>query len=275
MDKLVMVLVDACRYDAALRNFGMLEHLTDYGQCARYKVKGELPSLSRPMYATLMTGLPACSHGVYCNEMDLQPDAPSVFSLCRAAGGVTAAAAWKWMAQLFARPGFSLNADRFQIGTDAAIENGIYYEDDDYPDQYVLADGEYMRRAYHPDFILYHTMAVDNAGHLYGADSLQYEQAVSNISRLLSPLVPQWLAEGYQVVVTADHGMNEHHLHGGTTDGQRDVPLYILSPKVMPGRYEDGCLSELTIAPLLCRLLDIAPSEQMREVIGVQFAEKI
>ncbi len=33
---------------------------------------------------------------------------------------------------------------------------------------------------------------------------------------LLADLLPQWLAEGYQVVITSDHGMNNDLSHGGT-----------------------------------------------------------
>ena len=42
---------------------------------------------------------------------------------------------------------------------------------------------------------------------------------------LLADLLPQWLAEGYQVVITSDHGMNADLSHGGTLAEERAVPL--------------------------------------------------
>ena len=57
MKKTIFVLLDACQYEAGTRNLGYLEHLIDYKKGAKYKVKGELPSLSRPMYATLLQEL--------------------------------------------------------------------------------------------------------------------------------------------------------------------------------------------------------------------------
>ena len=69
MDKTIFVLLDACQYEAASKYLGYLEHMIDYNKGAKYKVLGELPSLSKPMYATLFTGLPVCKHGVTCNEV--------------------------------------------------------------------------------------------------------------------------------------------------------------------------------------------------------------
>ena len=69
MNKTVFILLDACQYEAGTRNLGYLEHLIDYQKGAKYKVKGELPSLSRPIYATLLTGTPVYSHGITTNDV--------------------------------------------------------------------------------------------------------------------------------------------------------------------------------------------------------------
>lgn len=71
------------------RNLGYLEHLIDYKKGAKYKVKGELPSLSRPMYATLLTGTPVFSHGITTNDTLRTLDCDNVFSLCQKQGGKT------------------------------------------------------------------------------------------------------------------------------------------------------------------------------------------
>ena len=96
MDKTIFVLLDACQYEAASKYLGYLEHMIDYNKGAKYKVLGELPSLSKPMYATLFTGLPVCKHGVTCNEVGGVLPYDSVFSLCRKAGGRTAATSYSW-----------------------------------------------------------------------------------------------------------------------------------------------------------------------------------
>lgn len=271
MKKVIFVLLDACQYEAASRYLGFLEHMIDYGQGAKYKVLGELPSLSKPMYATLFTGLPVYKHGITCNEAGFKLPYDSVFSLCKQAGGVTAAAAYSWMSELYNHAPFNPVSDRVQLRADGSIDYGFYYWEDTYPDSHVFAEGEYLRNTCQPDFLLYHTMSVDEWGHIKGAGSAEYCNAVSTVGHLIALALPQWLQDGYQVVVTADHGMNELGIHVGTDHPQRDVPLYIFSDKVETGRFEQEYISQLNIAPMLCRMLDIPASKDMLKKLEIKF----
>ena len=69
MGKVIFVMVDALGFDTATKRGGYLEHLTEHNLAAKYKIRGELPSASRPMYETLMTGLPVYKHGVVSNAV--------------------------------------------------------------------------------------------------------------------------------------------------------------------------------------------------------------
>ncbi len=53
MNKVVLILSDALRYDIAVANMGFLGHLVESKLASLYKVTGELPSMSRPMYETI------------------------------------------------------------------------------------------------------------------------------------------------------------------------------------------------------------------------------
>ena len=274
MNKTIFVLLDACQYEAGTRNLGYLEHLVDYELGAKYKVRGELPSLSRPIYATLLTGLPVFRHGITSNGTVRVLNDESVFSMCKAAGGVTAAAAYHWMSELYNDADFQKEEDRIRLQKGGMIDAGIFYWADDYPDSHLFADGEYLRREFDPDFILYHSMGIDFWGHRKGAQSSEYESAIGNVDALLSPLIEVWRKEGYQIVITADHGMNVLGNHGGTDTAQRDVPLYIFSDAVKCGRFEEEYISQLCVAPLLCRLLGIPPAENMVGLSEIQLAAK-
>ena len=267
MRKTIFVLLDACQYEAGTRNMGYLEHLIDYEKGAKYKIRGELPSLSRPMYATLLTGLPVCMHGIAANETVRVLECDSIFSLCKSQGGFTAAAAYSWVSELYNDAPFRTDRDRIRIHAGGMIDAGIYYWDDDYPDSHLFADGEYLRKQYDPDFILYHPMGIDYQGHLRGAGSREYEEAIGKANVILSLLMEGWMKEGYQIVITADHGMNTLGIHGGTDAEQRDTPLYIFSSQVKAGRFEENSISQLNVAPLLCRLMDIPAS---REMMGLE-----
>ncbi|OKN88355.1 hypothetical protein AM469_006072, partial [Pseudomonas aeruginosa] len=54
-----------------------------------------------------------------------------------------------------------------------------------------------------------------------------YRNAARRADALLSEYLHQWLAAGYQVAITADHGMNEDRSHGGILEEEREVPLFV------------------------------------------------
>lgn len=265
MSKLIFVLLDALCYETAQTRAGYLEHLAEAGLAAKYRVRGELPSLSRPMYETLMTGVSVSRHGTCSNAITRHSVMPSLFSLARDAGLVTAAAAYSWLLELYGdinRP-FKLNTDRYRLDGSGSISHGIFYSSDDYPDSHVFADAEFLRTTYHPDFLLTHTMSIDLAGHAYGSDSTQYARAAYEAMELVAQLIDGWRQDGYDVIVTSDHGMDALGWHGGNTSIQREVPLYILSGKVKHGDFSAKPISQLNLAPLACRLMGIPKGGEM------------
>lgn len=273
MNKTIFVLLDACQYEAGTRNLAFLEHLVDYGKGAKYKVKGEIPSQSRPIYATLLTGLPVYAHGIIHNEIRKTLDVPNLFSLCKEKGGVTAAAAYSWVSELFNQSPFWSERDYIQLNTGKQIDHGIFYWEDRYPDSHVIADGEFLLRSYDPDFLMVHTMFIDYIGHIFGGESKEYENSVALAGNVLAAPLARWLEAGYNVVITADHGMNPMGIHGGTDAIQRDTPLYIFSPQVQNGRFEEEAISQLNVAPLLCRLLGVDVPETMRQPLDIAFRQ--
>ena len=75
------------------------------------------------------------------------------------------------------------------------------------------------------------------------------------------------------MVITADHGMNAMGMHGGTDDVQRDTPLYVFSDQVRCGRFEEESISQLDIAPLMCRLLGVDVPQTMKQKIDIVFQQ--
>lgn len=291
----IFILLDGCRLDAAAENMGYVEHLIEQGKGAKLLVYSQLPSSSRPLYETLFTGLPAWKHGIVNNRTARVSRCENVFSLCRKNGLSTAAAAYHWISELYVKAPFGPE-DRIQLedscGVEAgavrhggahecgcgvevdavkdggalkggkAIQKGIYYFEDSYPDSLVFLDGQHLLKG-RPDFLLLHTMNIDDAGHRFGGESLEYHQAVMKADILISQFMSGWLSAGYQVVITADHGMTGLGLHNGNTGKQREVPLYLISPKVKPGDFSGQRVDQLFVAPLLCRLLSIEPGSDM------------
>lgn len=67
MSKVILVLCDGLRYDTAREMMGYMEHLVESQQAHVFKELGEMPTISRPMYETIHTGVPVSEHGVTSN----------------------------------------------------------------------------------------------------------------------------------------------------------------------------------------------------------------
>ncbi len=277
MGKLIFILIDGMRQDTAFARMGFMEHLLECGMAARYTVRSELPSMSRPLYEVLMTGTKVVAHGIVSNEVRTMSTQQSIFCLARQAGLTTAAAAYSWFSELYNKTPFNPGTDRFQNNGDLPIQHGIFYFSDPtgyYPDSHLVADAEYLRQTYRPDFMVVHPMNVDDAGHQYGGGSAQYAKAAATVDYVLSNILPFWLADGYSILLTADHGMHEQFLHGGNSPAERLVPMYVISPRIAPGDYSAEILPQLMVAPFACDLLGIEKGKNMTEPVIPGFKEE-
>ena len=262
-NRLVLVVVDALKYETACTHMGFMQHLLEQNKVARFQVKGELPAMSRPMYETILTGTPAIEHGIVHNSVVRLSKEQSVFHLLKEQNKRTAAAAYYWVSELYQKAPFNPFEDRIQLNSNGPIDDGIFYFEDHYPDSHVYADAQFLLQAKNPDFLYIHPMNVDDDGHKFTGDSVQYRNRVLAADSLLSVNIPIWMERGYDIIVTADHGMTDDGNHGGNSIADRHVPLFILSNRVKPGQYEE-LISQLQIAPLVCHLLNIPRSNKMQ-----------
>lgn len=263
--RVILVILDGLRFDVAQTSMGYLSHLVEYQQASLYKVQAELPTLSRPLYEVLLTGTPVSLNGITANDVVRLSTQTSLFHLATQQGLTTAAAAYSWFSELYNRSPFLSSRDRQQHNSTFPIQHGIFYWQDSYPDSHLLADAEVLRRDWDPDFLLVHPMGIDDAGHRYGSDSQDYRGQAIAMDSLLSHYIPSWREAGYQIVITADHGMNSDGQHGGTLPDVRDVPLVGIGREFTPGIYLET-VSQLAIAPLICQMLGLSPPPAMHSV---------
>jgi predicted AlkP superfamily pyrophosphatase or phosphodiesterase len=264
LNKVILVLSDALRYDAAVAGMGYLGHLVESKLASLYKVTGELPSMSRPMYETLHTGLPVSQHGVVSNRVVRRSTQPNIFQLAVQSGKTTAAAAYYWFSELYNRAPFDPIDDREVDDPTQMIQHGRFYTRDEYPDPDLFFTAAMLARRFSPDYLLVHPMGMDYMGETYGADSSQYRNQAIYQDVMLANLLPEWMAGEYHILVTGDHGINNDKKHGGTTPEVRDVPLYLIRAGVQGKGNTGEVLSMLQIAPTLCRLLGIPVPETMK-----------
>ena len=264
MGKVILVLSDALRYDVAAANMGYLMHLVEYKKADLYKIIGELPSMSRPVYEAIHTGLPSSETGIVANSVVRLSNKPNIFKLVRDAGKVTAAAAFYWYSELYNRVPYNPIDDK-EIDDDSLdIQHGRFYTEDEYPDIELLNSAAHLVRKYSPDYLLFHPMGLDFYGETFGSESKEYRNHATYQDAKLAPRIMEWVELGYTVFVTGDHGVNKDGNHGGAESGQREVPFFAIQPSLR-GRGETGeVISHLQIAPTVLSLLDIPIPSTMR-----------
>lgn len=218
---------------AGMRSFARLRA---YGQCRRTHVGS--PSLSRPVYAVLSTGLEQDRSGARGNDDPRPIAAESVWQIARAAGlRVAAVSELPWWRELF--PG---GFDDYAI----APRSANLFE--------MVAPAQLQ---------LIHPLYVDETGHESGAASPQYAAAVARADAELAGFLDTLDLSQDLIIVTADHG---HALLGGHGGGQERI-AHVLTCHAGAGvrRAEAaGTMQATAIGPSLALLLGLRFPADMR-----------
>lgn len=263
-NRLIVVLIDGLSNEVAQRQLGYMEGLVEEGAALRARVKSVLPSLSRPCYASIFTGTSPRVHGVNTNEPTARLETLSVFDVLAEASHTSAVAGYHWMSELFSRGPYDLVRDVEQNRNESGITHGRFYHQDEYPDAQLFALAERMRRTENPDLLVIHPMGCDHAGHKHGGESREYAGRAAFMDGILATVLPVWMREGYQIIVTADHGMNAFGFHGGPDEAERITPFYLISQRLSSSRVTQDTIEQTELSALFCDLLGISPSATMR-----------
>lgn len=251
--KVILVVVDGLAWQVAHDGMGYLQGLCEAGLASLYRMECELPSLSRPLYECILTGVRPIDSGVVHNDVTRLSKETSIFHLAQKAGITTAAAAYHWISELYNQSPYVAVRDRFTDDESLPIQHGIFYSEDSYPDNHLLIDAEVLRLRHDPGFLLIHPMNTDDAGHRHGLDSPQYRNAARRMDNHLSAYMPGWIAQGYQILVTSDHGMNKDHSHRGVLPEEREVPLFVIGDRF--SHDPDASPRQLQLCGIIAQLL--------------------
>lgn len=257
MNKLIFVLLDGLADTIAETKMGFMSGLEEYGIAKKITINAALPTLSRPLYETLLTGKLPNEHGVFHNDIRRKSNQISLFHSVTAAGGITAAVAYHWVSELYLHGEMNSYLHRFKTPKtpETTISHGIFYYDDHYPDSHVFMDAHLLIEKHAPNFILVHTMNIDDSGHKYGVNSHEYSHAVRMSDGLLARNIPHWRSLGYEILITSDHGMGSDGSHGGTHPSERTVPFWYIG-----NNPECSIEKQTDIYPFVLECLDIQVS---------------
>ena len=269
-NKVILVIIDGAGYSACRKECGYLEGLVELGKASCWKMQTALPSISAPLYETIHTGLSPIEHGIACNEALRPTKFPNVFSATVEAGLKTAAVGHSYFFTLYS--GYAYDKLRHVEFNDdnSSVQRGRFYSMEAYSKMNICAPAEIDLCAqtllliddHQPDYLMLHTSSVDSIGHAYGGTSREYHRQIYQVDVALSRTIPLWLEMGYEVMVTADHGINEEAHHGGTEDIVRDVPFYYIGGAKKPSN--EVVLDQCAIAPTILNRMGVSIPKTMR-----------
>ena len=269
MRRLIFVLLDGVSARVARACMGYLEARREAGMIFGGSSLCELPARSRPLYHCLVTGLRPVESGLVHNSLRVAPNPGlSCFHLARSQGRTTAAAAFAWFSELLNASPFVPERDRLTASPDLPVQYGLFYSPDSYPDAQVFEDAEALRARHDPHLLLIHCLGADHAGHRHGIGAA-YRNAVREADMLLASFMPRWLEQGYQVMITGDHGMSADKQHNGTEAEEREVPVYLAGAAFRPDALRAPAQTEW--CGTLCEALGLSEHDKAlcRDVLAV------
>jgi hypothetical protein len=242
--RVVIVLIDALRYDTSM-NASVMPYLNNLrNQSASAKMHSQPPSYSEPGYSTLLTGAwPDINDGPAVNLE--YADIPTftqddIFSAVHRQGLHTAISGYYWFEKLV--PQTAVDASYYTTGEDAAADQAVLQA------ALPMLSGDYQ-------LLLIHLDQVDYAGHHQGGPldprwNAAAKRADSELGQILSTLDLKLDT----VIVLSDHGQINRGGHGGPEPVTLLEPFVMAGAGVRPGAYYPDML-QVDLAPTIAALL--------------------
>jgi predicted AlkP superfamily pyrophosphatase or phosphodiesterase len=259
--KLLLIILDGLPWRNWRKFMGNLEGWVQSGDAQMWRTRSVLPSTSACCYASIHTGVSPQVHGVLSNDIRARVSQPDIFSEVSKAGGKTGAVTHSYWSEFFHRYPFDLVEDMEYDNPGGPITHGRFHTMTGYnlinqttpSDVDLFATLTMLTRRHGIDYGILHTCTLDSMGHRFGHDCGEMDNALFTIDAQLAAFLPKWLADGYEVIVTADHGQTDRGHHGGHDDEMQDFALYYFGKG--KGPKPDTLLDQLQLAPsILTRL---------------------
>jgi hypothetical protein len=254
--RVVIVLIDALRYDTSMNASVMptLDKLRSQG--AQAMMHSQVPSFSEPGYTTILTGAwPWLNDGPAFNlEYGEIPTwtQDNLFSAAHRAGLTTAISGYYWFEELV--PQSDVDLSFYTPGEDKKADVDV-----------VNAVLPWLKEN-KSQLTLIHIDQVDYAGHHEGGPRSQnWSDAAKRADDLLAQIASTLDMQKDTLLVISDHGQIDAGGHGGQEPICLKEPFVLVGAGVKPGNYGD--VNMVDVAPTLAALLGVnLPASAMGEV---------
>ena len=254
--RVVIVLIDALRYDTSINESTMptLNKLRSQG--AQAMMHSQTPSYSEPGYTTILTGAwPWVNDGPAFNldyaEIPTWTQ-DNLFSAAHRAGLTTAISGYNWFEKLV--PQNAVDLHFYTPGEDQKA------------DEDVVAAALPWLKDNQAQLTLIHIDQVDYAGHHQGGPrSVNWTNAAKRADTLLAQIAATLDLQKDTLLVISDHGQIDAGGHGGQDPICLKEPFVLVGAGVKPGNYGD--VNMVDVSPTLAALLGVnLPASAMGEV---------
>ena len=254
--RVVIVLIDALRYDTSMNPSVMptLDKLRSQG--AQAMMHSQVPSFSEPGYTTILTGAwPWLNDGPAFNldygEIPTWTQ-DNLFSAAHRAGLTTAISGYYWFEELV--PQSDVDLSFYTPGEDKKADVDV-----------VNAVLPWLKEN-KSQLTLIHIDQVDYAGHHEGGPRSQnWSDAAKRADDLLAQIASTLDMQKDTLLVISDHGQIDAGGHGGQEPICLKEPFVLVGAGVKPGNYGD--VNMVDVAPTLAALLGVnLPASAMGEV---------
>ena len=273
-NKVILLILDELGYSCARQLMGNLEGWVKAGKARVWQGQAVLPSVSGPCYASIHTELTPQDHGVTSNYHEGKLEDADIFSAVRAAGGTTAAIAHLFFSDYFQASPFDPMRDMEVDDIHRPIQHARFYtmagankaQPATPSDIDLFWQMSLLIERHQPDYFLFHSCTLDSLGHNYEFNSIQIDKNCYTIDAALGDFIPRWQAQGYDVIITADHGQSARGHHGGTEAIMRDITIYYFANPnhAIQGPPPDYVISQTAIAPSILQRMGITIPESMQ-----------
>ncbi|MFZ5710082.1 MAG: alkaline phosphatase family protein [Pseudomonadota bacterium] len=268
--KLLLLIIDGVPWRNWRRLFGNLEGWVRSGEARVWRHRSVLPSTSASCYASIHTGVAPQVHGAWGNEYVFRLSQPDVFSEASKAGLKTGAVAHSFWSEFFNRAPFDPLRDLEYDEPGGPIAHGRFHTMTGYGAANQMTPSDFdlfwtltmLTERFGVDYAMLHTCTLDSMGHRFFHDCEEMDHACSHLDAMLAPHVARWRKNGYEVIVTADHGQDERGHHGGAGEDQQDAALYWFGGGEGPD--EGAVIDQLQLAPTILTRLGVPVPAAMR-----------
>lgn len=275
--KLLLIVLDGLPWRTARQLMGNLEGWVESGDAQVLRMRAVLPSTSASCYASMHTGVTPQQHGVTGNNTVFRVEYADIFSQISASGGRNGAVAHSFWSEFFMRAPFDPVRDIEYDEEDGPIHHGRFHTMTGYGGQNQMTPSDAdlyatlssLCQRFSLDYGLLHSCTLDSMGHRFGHDCAAMDHACFVADEQLAPYIERWRAQGYEIIVTADHGQTDRGHHGGADPLMRDAPLYYFgSAQAVDG--QEATVSQLQLAPTILHLMGAAPAASMAAPVFLQ-----